>query len=155
MRWWLLVVHVWLGNRCAKTLLYWLCYRIVHGLAGPGGVLGLVPAVQLHNVPLAVIYLGTFCLCSTLTMGFVAFGYGACSSRVSNIGEQGRHRREFLIACLSSGLSIVVGVVWLVLLAIGKLEDVFPWYLSTTSVNFDFSNFWKWQPLGLNQYSIK
>ena len=103
-----------------------LCYRIVHGLAGPGGVLGLVPAVQLHNVPLAVIYLGTFCLCSTLTMGFVAFGYGACSSRVSNIGEQGRHRREFLIACLSSGLSVVVGAAWLVLLAIGKLEDVFP-----------------------------
>ena len=32
---------------------------------------------------------------------------------------------EFWIRCFSASLSVLVGVVWLVLLSMGKLEDVF------------------------------
>lgn len=95
---------------------------IIHGMAGPGGVLGVIPAVQLHNLKLASIYLSCFCLSSTLTMGIFATLYGTLSSR---IGSEGTHR-QFVIECLSSCLSILVGITWLILLSIGKLEDVFP-----------------------------
>lgn len=94
---------------------------IVHGLAGPGGVLGVLPAVQLHSARLATIYLGSFCASSTLTMGVFAMIYGTCSSKIGF----GSHR-DFVIEVLSASLSLLVGVTWLVLLSIGKLDDVFP-----------------------------
>lgn len=106
----------------AKTMAFFI--GIVHGLAGPGGVLGVIPAVQLQNWKLASIYLGCFCVSSTLTMGCFATIYGACSS--SLIGNSTETKREFKIECFSAGLSILVGITWLVLLSFGKLEDVFP-----------------------------
>jgi hypothetical protein len=94
---------------------------IIHGLAGPGGVLGVIPAVQLHDWKLASLYLGCFCASSTITMGCFASLYGTLTSTV------GRHMHlEFQIHCFSAGLSILVGVTWLVLLSMGKLEDFFP-----------------------------
>ena len=96
---------------------------IIHGLAGPGGVLGVIPAVQLHNARLATVYLATFCASSTLTMGCFATLYGSCSSRLAS--SRGRYR-EFVVECASASLSLIVGVTWLVLLSVGKLEDVFP-----------------------------
>ena len=132
-----------------------LCAGIFHGLAGPGGVLGVVPAIQLHNAGLAACYLFSFCTSSTLTMGTFASAYGTftaglarcCSSSVYQQNESTRNivgaendndtpERsspvpaivivEFWIRCFSASLSVLVGVVWLVLLAMGKLEDVFP-----------------------------
>jgi hypothetical protein len=94
---------------------------IIHGLAGPGGVLGVIPAVQLHNWKLATLYLGCFCVSSTLTMGCFATFYGLCSS---SVGRQ--THLEFQIHYFSASLSILVGITWLVLLSLGKLEDVFP-----------------------------
>lgn len=94
---------------------------IVHGLAGPGGVLGVIPAVQLHSARLATIYLGSFCASSTLTMGIFAMSYGACSSTLGH-----NIYREFFIESISASLSILVGILWLVLLSIGKLDDIFP-----------------------------
>lgn len=110
--------------RCMKTLSIKTMATvagIVHGLAGPGGVLGVIPAVQLHNARLATIYLGSFCASSTLTMGIFAMLYGACSSRIGRDAH-----REFMIESMSASLSILVGLLWLVLLSIGKLDDVFP-----------------------------
>lgn len=94
---------------------------IVHGLAGPGGVLGVIPAVQLHDWKLASIYLSCFCVASTLTMGCFASFYGICSSRVGR-----RTKLEFQIHLFSASLSVLVGTMWLLLLAIGKLDVVFP-----------------------------
>ncbi len=105
-----------------------LAAGIVHGVAGPGGVLGVIPAVQLRDARLASIYLGVFCLTSTLVMG----GFASFYSKFSEWMAGGRRREEssgsriFLVEAGSAGLSIVVGIVWLILLSIGKLEEVFP-----------------------------
>jgi hypothetical protein len=94
---------------------------IIHGLAGPGGVLAVIPAVQLHDWILATIYLSCFCVSSTLTMGCFACFYGSCSRGVGR-----RTQLEFQIHLFSASLSIIVGITWLVLLGMGKLEEVFP-----------------------------
>ena len=94
---------------------------IIHGLAGPAGVLAVIPAVKLHDWVLATLYLSSFCVSSTLTMGCFAGIYGTCSR---GIGK--RTQRDFQIHLFSSSLSILVGVTWLVLSATGKMEDVFP-----------------------------
>lgn len=99
-----------------------ICIGIIHGVAGPGGVLGVIPAVQLHDLFLSTIYLGTFCCCSTLTMGVFAACYGYISSFISGTNAD----LSFRIEVFSAGLSIFVGALWLFLLAIGKLEDIFP-----------------------------
>mmetsp|Transcript_9124 Transcript_9124/g.11410 ORF Transcript_9124/g.11410 Transcript_9124/m.11410 type:complete len:337 (+) Transcript_9124:169-1179(+) len=96
---------------------------IIHGVAGPGGVLGVIPAVELHNMKLAMIYLGTFCLSSTLTMGTFAASYGSCSSYIT---QRGSATVGYRMEMFSSSLSLFVGVLWLYLLSIGKLDDIFP-----------------------------
>ncbi|KAG7346614.1 hypothetical protein IV203_005683 [Nitzschia inconspicua] len=107
-------------HRCStKTLA--LFAGIIHGLAGPGGVLGIIPAVQLHNWKLAICYLGSFCISSTITMGVFACTYGTISSFL------GYHKNlDFEIQCFSATLSLIVGILWLVLISIGKLDDIFP-----------------------------
>jgi len=99
-----------------------ICIGIVHGVAGPGGVLGVIPAVQLHNMFLSVVYLGSFCVTSTLVMGAYAAGYGMCSSRLS----ANNRRFEFRMEMFSALLSVLVGLLWLTLLYMGKLHDIFP-----------------------------
>jgi hypothetical protein len=112
-------IKEWTQRFSTKTLA--LCAGIIHGLAGPGGVLGIVPAVQLHDYKLATCYLGSFCLSSTITMGLFACTYGTLSSCMGKDSDW-----KFKIQCFSSFLSVAVGVTWLVLLSLGKLEDVFP-----------------------------
>ncbi|KAL7473971.1 hypothetical protein ACHAXS_014241 [Conticribra weissflogii] len=108
-----------------------LATGIVHGVAGPGGVLGVIPAVQLKEARLALLYLGTFCLTSTLVMGGFAAFYGRVSEWMAGVGEgnaggNGAGSRIFQVEVGSSSLSIIVGIVWLTLLSMGKLEEVFP-----------------------------
>jgi hypothetical protein len=123
-------------NTNTKTMA--LVAGIIHGLAGPGGVLGVIPAVQLHNWKLASLYLGSFCLSSTLTMGWFASIYvgtlrsffcggGPYYRREEKVGDSkdGMEHLEFRIQCISASLSLVVGILWLVLLSIGKLDVFF------------------------------
>lgn len=121
-------------HHSSKSPFLALCAGIFHGLAGPGGVLGVVPAIQLHNAGLATCYLLSFCISSTLTMGTFAAAYGSftkwlatcCGSQQANSHAPGASVKvEFGIRCFSALLSLLVGVTWLVLLAMGKLEDVF------------------------------
>jgi len=101
---------------------------IVHGVAGPGGVLGVIPAVQLRDAKLASVYLGTFCVTSILVMGCFAAFYGTFSEWLAGAGtggRRGRASRVFVVEFGSAFLSIAVGIVWLVLLSIGMLDEVF------------------------------
>jgi len=101
---------------------------IVHGVAGPGGVLGVIPAVQLRDAKLASVYLGTFCVTSILVMGCFAAFYGTFSEWLAGAGRGGRQdrvSRVFFVEFGSAFLSFAVGIVWLVLLSIGMLDEVF------------------------------
>lgn len=98
---------------------------IMHGVAGPGGVLGIIPAVQLRDPYLSSVYLGTFCLTSCLVMGGFAAFYGSFSKWLAGGGD-GSTNRVFMVEFGSASLSIFVGLIWIVLLSVGKLEDVFP-----------------------------
>lgn len=101
---------------------------IVHGVAGTGGVLGAIPAVQLRDAKLASIYLSAFCLTSTLVMGGFAALYGSFSAWLAGGrgGGSSGGSRVFQVEAGSAFLSIAVGIVWLVLLSIGDLEEIFP-----------------------------
>ncbi len=49
---------------------------------GPGGVLGVLPAVELHAWDKALLYLASFCLTSILVMGAFAGLWGEMSYRL-------------------------------------------------------------------------
>eukprot|EP00548_Thalassiothrix_antarctica_P006689 CAMPEP_0194135600 /NCGR_PEP_ID=MMETSP0152-20130528/5704_1 /TAXON_ID=1049557 /ORGANISM="Thalassiothrix antarctica, Strain L6-D1" /LENGTH=335 /DNA_ID=CAMNT_0038831919 /DNA_START=90 /DNA_END=1097 /DNA_ORIENTATION=- len=99
-----------------------VCIGIVHGVAGPGGVLGVIPAVQLHNLWLSIVYLTSFCVTSTLVMGCFAASYGMCSSRLSRQSDVVAYR----IKMFSAFLSLFVGFLILILLYMGILDKIFP-----------------------------
>lgn len=142
---------------------------LVHGVAGPGGVLGVIPVLAMHRTLHAVVYLACFCASSVLCMGVFAALYGRltqwCASHCSSgspsktksskspsaISSKSKLKRmsindsgddvdsnsahesaressarvAYRIATVSSLLSIVVGVTWIVLQARGVLEQVF------------------------------
>jgi hypothetical protein len=94
-----------------------------------GETLALMPAVQVEQVHLAVLYVGMFCFSSTLVMGaFSSFYRSICKWVVQRGGrknEASSLSRAFLIESGSACLSIVVGIVWITLLAAGDLDVVF------------------------------
>ena len=98
---------------------------LIHGISGHGEVLGVVPAIQLKQVHLAILYLGTFCVTSTLIMsGYTAFYGYVCRWLVEREDELGSLSRVFLIEFGSACLSIIVGIVWLTLLSVGQLDPL-------------------------------
>lgn len=94
---------------------------LLHGVAGPGGILGVLPAVEMQNWRYSCIYLGSFILSSTLSMGTFAALYGELTKRVGATAES----VELGLSVFSAALSIIVGTVWLVLSLLGKLEGLF------------------------------
>ena len=103
-----------------KFLSLWI--GIFHGVAGPGGVLGVVPAVRLHNPWHSVVYLGSFCTSSIATMGIFAALYGSLSATWTRHND----KLAYGVELFSAFLSVLVGCAWLVLLYLGLLDVFFP-----------------------------
>jgi uncharacterized membrane protein YfcA len=94
---------------------------IVHGAAGPGGVLGVLPAVQMRSWSKAGLYLGTFCITSIFVMGLLASSYGELTRWAGRDSD----KVAFGLKVFSASLSLIVGIVWIALSATGHLEEVF------------------------------
>eukprot|EP01067_Filipodium_phascolosomae_P002579 Filipodium_phascolosomae@DN2430_c0_g1_i1.p1 len=95
---------------------------VIHGVGGPGGILGLLPATHFSTSWLAAVYLGVFLLSSTLMMGLVGAAWGEITARLAdNVSSAGNSYIMPILYVFSSCLSILVGIVWLILCATGNI----------------------------------
>jgi ABC-type nickel/cobalt efflux system permease component RcnA len=94
---------------------------IIHGIAGPGGMLGVVPAVEMKSLQSSILYLTSFTISSTLCMGIFAAIFGEVTRRAGSTSGF----VELLLNIFSSVLSIGVGATWIFLSANGTLEEIF------------------------------
>jgi hypothetical protein len=86
----------------------------LHGIAGTAHVLGVLPALALPGALASAGYLGGFALGTVLAMG----AFAALVGWLSSGGHAGPRRlRGTLVA--ASGLTMAVGVAWLLLPALG------------------------------------
>ena len=90
---------------------------LLHGVAGPGGVLAVFPTVQMTSWKSASLYLGSFIIASTFSMGVFASVYGETTRRLGASAES----VELGLRVFSSCMSVLVGAVWLTLSILGKL----------------------------------
>lgn len=94
---------------------------LLHGVAGPGAVLGVLPAVEMRKWTSSCLYLGSFIVASTLSMGTFAALYGESTKRLGATAEV----IELGLNVFSSMMSVIVGTTWLCLSVLGKLEEFF------------------------------
>ena len=92
---------------------------VVHGAAGPGAILGVLPAVALGRSSLAFGYFAGFCVATVATMGAFAALYGEVTSRLGD--AHGESLRRALLR-VSAGACLAVGVAWIALSASGVIE---------------------------------
>lgn len=94
---------------------------LIHGVAGPGAILGVLPALEMQSPIAAVAYICSFVLGSTLSMGIFAGVYGEITKRLGSAADS----IEYSLRLFSSSFSIIVGVIWIAMAASGKLENLF------------------------------
>jgi len=98
-----------------------VCVGVLQGIAGPGGLLGVLPAVEMRDKWASLLYLVAFVVVSTLCMGVFAAMYGEATRRLGDISGT----VEFCVNIFSCSMSLIVGALWIVLSLMGKLEAFF------------------------------
>jgi ABC-type nickel/cobalt efflux system permease component RcnA len=94
---------------------------IIGGIAGPGGLLAIVPASYYSTKFEAISYILLFILSSTAMMGIVAYVYGRFTSRwVTN--SLNRQQQETKLKLISAIISVLVGLVWILLTALDVMK---------------------------------
>lgn len=94
---------------------------VLHGVAGPGAILGVLPAIEMQSWRASSCYLGSFVVASTISMGAFAALYGELTKRMGSSAES----IELGLRVFSASLSVIVGFVWLALSFLDKLSDFF------------------------------
>ncbi len=95
---------------------------ILHGLAGMGHWLGVLPAAMLENRLQSYSYLLTFVVGTLCAMMLFAAGIGLGSARLGERGPRVMRRIMFL----ASGLTVIVGVLWILFPLLGlELPSIF------------------------------
>ena len=92
---------------------------VVHGVAGPGSILGVLPAVEMRSWRSSAVYLSAFVVTSTLSMGAFAALYGEISKRIGSTTEF----MELAVSVFSASLSIAVGLTWVVMSFQERIDD--------------------------------
>jgi uncharacterized membrane protein YfcA len=102
----------------SKEKLLSLITGILHGLAGTGGVLGVLPAILIENKEKSAAYLTTFCISGIITMSIFSAIWGEISKKATRkLGK--------IILGTSSLLSVIIGFLWIGLLATDQMDVVF------------------------------
>ena len=83
--------------------------------------MGVLPALELTSWSSTSVYLGSFVITSTLSMGLFAALYGEMTNRLGATADS----LELWLKVFSSSLSVIVGLLWLVLSIMGKLDEYF------------------------------
>lgn len=96
-------------------------YGIAHGLAGTGGVLGVLPAVVLNDWGRSSAYLLSFCVASIFIMGVFAATYGELTGRLVKVSD----RLLYRVGIFSASVLFFIGVLWIALVSTGTLDVVF------------------------------
>ena len=90
---------------------------VVHGAAGQGAILGVLPAVALRETPLVFGYFFGFCVATVATMGVFAALYGEVTS---GLGARHGARVQRILKAVSACACVVVGTVWIGLSVFGR-----------------------------------
>ena len=93
------------------------------GIAGPGGLLAIVPTMYYDTKGESVLYILVFLVVSTIMMGFVALGWGFLTSYLMTSSKSDLVTKG--VYFFSCGASIVVGILWIILNALDLVDEIF------------------------------
>jgi len=82
---------------------------LLHGVAGTGGVMILLPVVVISDLGLYLLYLLLFGFGSILSMGIFCAGFGSALQRAQRRWQAGGR----WLAAIAGTASLVIGVVWI------------------------------------------
>jgi hypothetical protein len=110
------------GHKTAYEAAIALGVGVLHGVGGPGGVLGVLPSLLMPGLASSLAYLLSFCASATVTMGAVAICCGLLSSRSAEACRS--PRLPWILAAAAATLSVAVGILWIVGCATGRLQEM-------------------------------
>ena len=98
-------------NKMKNATCYSVLIGIVHGISGTGAVLGILPAITLHDSKKTSVYLISFFLSSLVTMGIYAITWNRINSFVKDKSKINLY--NFYSQFVMSTITLGVGILWL------------------------------------------